>query len=344
MHRPRLIGWKDSNVYHVISRTAGQDYLFGPVEREVFGKMLVKVGAFCGVEVLTWCCLSNHFHLLVRINNSDADRLRIRLRGDSAAFLKHMAILYKGRELRELRDEMEQLLAGGHDVALAELADRYLSRIGDLSIFVKELKQRFSIWYNDHHQRIGTLWSARFRSVLVENSPRAVRTVACYIDLNPVRAGLVEDPKDYRWCGYGQALGGNVRARKGLRAVIDQQGRGGDAKKPVLSWRNAALEYRVVLFGKAVALRGNNICATRKGASAGAVAEVLLREGKLPLHELFRLRVRHLTAGTALGSAEFLQSLIEERPEQVSAKRSSAARPIRGLAVEDLHSLRDLRG
>jgi putative transposase len=42
--------------------------------------------------------------------------------------------------------------------------------------------------------------------VVVENSVNALKTVAAYIDLNPIRAGLVEDPKDYRFCGYGEAV------------------------------------------------------------------------------------------------------------------------------------------
>jgi len=43
--------------------------------------------------------------------------------------------------------------------------------------------------------------------VLVEDTAEAVSTVAMYIDLNPVRAGLVEDAKDYRFCGYAEAEG-----------------------------------------------------------------------------------------------------------------------------------------
>jgi len=39
--------------------------------------------------------------------------------------------------------------------------------------------------------------------VLVENSENAKAAVAAYIDLNPVRAKIVADPKDYRWGGYG---------------------------------------------------------------------------------------------------------------------------------------------
>jgi len=49
------------------------------------------------------------------------------------------------------------------------------------------------------------LWTERFKSVLVEDSIEAVGMLARYIDLNPVRAGLVEDPKDYRFCGCAVA-------------------------------------------------------------------------------------------------------------------------------------------
>ena len=74
-------------------------------------------------------------------------------------------------------------------------------------MFVKILKQRFSLRYNREHGRLGTLWEGPFRSVLVEPTRRALSVVGAYIDLNPVRAGIVEDPKDYRFSGYGEAVG-----------------------------------------------------------------------------------------------------------------------------------------
>jgi hypothetical protein len=91
--------------------------------------------------------------------------------------------------------------------------------MGDVSVFMKELKQRFSKWFNKERNRFGTLWAERFKSVLVEDQPGVVQTVAAYVDLNPVRAGLVKDPKDYRWCGYAEAVGGNETARRGLASV-----------------------------------------------------------------------------------------------------------------------------
>ena len=57
---------------------------------------------------------------------------------------------------------------------------------GDVSIFMKELKQRFSIQYNRTHGRFGTLWAERFRSVLIEGRPLALQTVAAYIDLTSI--------------------------------------------------------------------------------------------------------------------------------------------------------------
>ena len=71
---------------------------------------------------------------------------------------------------------------------------------------MKTVKQRFSIWFSKSHQRYGTLWADRFKSVLVEGSGNPLQTMAAYIDLNPVRAGIVDDPKDYRFCGYAEAV------------------------------------------------------------------------------------------------------------------------------------------
>ncbi|MCX6875776.1 MAG: hypothetical protein NTW21_18500 [Verrucomicrobia bacterium] len=52
---------------------------------------------------------------------------------------------------------------------------------------------RFSQWYNQTTGRKGILWEARFKSVLVEDGT-ASRAIAAYIDLNPVRAGMVAAP------------------------------------------------------------------------------------------------------------------------------------------------------
>ncbi|MBM3879201.1 MAG: hypothetical protein FJ387_05710, partial [Verrucomicrobia bacterium] len=108
----------------------------------------------------------------------------------------------------------------------ADIRERMLARMGDVSEFMKEFKQRFSKWYNIRHQRFGTLWAERFRSVLVEDQTGVLETVSAYIDLNAVRAGLVEDPKDYRHCGYAAAVAGDARARSGLLSMYSRASAG----------------------------------------------------------------------------------------------------------------------
>jgi hypothetical protein len=90
----------------------------------------------------------------------------------------------------------------------------------DLSEFMKSLLERFTKRFNRTHSRSGKLWEDRFKSVIV-GSGVAARRMAAYIDLNPVRAGMVKDPADYRWSSYGEAVGGgkkgnSKKAREGL--------------------------------------------------------------------------------------------------------------------------------
>ena len=68
-------------------------------------------------------------------------------------------------------------------------------------------------------KRTGGLWDERCRSVLVEEG-HAARVVAGYIDLNPVRAGMVGEAWEYRWSGWGEAAAGGGKAREGIAAVM----------------------------------------------------------------------------------------------------------------------------
>ena len=64
--RKRILGSKEeTNCYHVMSRTAGGEMLFDDVDKEAFGRIMRRLERFAGVEVLTFCMLDNHFHLLL---------------------------------------------------------------------------------------------------------------------------------------------------------------------------------------------------------------------------------------------------------------------------------------
>jgi putative transposase len=61
-------------------------------------------------------------------------------------------------------------------------------------------------YFNTRHQRSGTLWEGRYRSNLIE-SERYLLACMAYIDLNPVRAGIVDDPAHHPWSSYRHLIG-----------------------------------------------------------------------------------------------------------------------------------------
>ncbi|MGH7427895.1 MAG: REP-associated tyrosine transposase [Candidatus Methylomirabilaceae bacterium] len=80
-------------------------------------------------------------------------------------------------------------------------------RAGDLGRFMQSVGRRYVRYINDAYDRTGTLWEGRFKSAVVSRD-RYLITCSRYIELNPVRAGLVGHPRDYRWSSYyRRALG-----------------------------------------------------------------------------------------------------------------------------------------
>jgi putative transposase len=202
-YRGRLLVQGRSAVYHCVSRTAFKEFVFEDQEREAFTQILVKQAGFCGVELLAYCMMSNHFHVMVRVPE------KVPL-GD-AELLRRYGILYgKGHcPFSSPRPESLAAMLAANDEVSEYWRRRLQARMHDLNVFMRELKQRFGIWYNHRHENEGTLWGDRFGSVVVEDEPRALSVVAAYIDLNPVRAGMVKDPGEYRHSGYGRAMGGS---------------------------------------------------------------------------------------------------------------------------------------
>ncbi len=240
--RKRILGKGpfESYCYHVMSRTCGGEIWFDDVEREALRRIIWRMAEFSGIKIVTYCLMGNHFHLLAEVPHRRTWLERFDGPDGEAKLFQHLSILYSKTYLGLLRDELADLRQRGMAILADQKIDALKKRFCDLSLFVKEIKERFSRWFNKRRGRRGTLWMDRFKSVLVEGKGEALRTMAAYIDLNPVRAGLVKDPKDYRWCGYAEALGGSRRAQRGLCKALG---------KPVDGWKSAAAAeaYRCLL-------------------------------------------------------------------------------------------------
>ena len=72
---------------------------------------------------------------------------------------------------------------------------------GGVSKLMQSLGRRYVAYFNYQYKRSGTLWEGRFKSCLVQ-SERYLLECYRYIELNPVRANMVESPRDYKWSSY----------------------------------------------------------------------------------------------------------------------------------------------
>ncbi|NBB80870.1 MAG: hypothetical protein GVY36_15710 [Verrucomicrobia bacterium] len=308
-----------------MSRTAFQSLRFGNEEKEVFTRMLFQQAAFAGIDVLGYCVMGNHVHLLLRVPPvySLSDNALLERYRQYYGSQKIPRSTFSVRELKLILDE------GG--TKADEARERILARMGDLPAFMRELKQRFTIWYNHKHSNAGTIWAARYRSLLVEESAESLTRVAAYLDLNPVRANLVEDPKDYRWCGYAAALGGNRIMRFALAQLFGQE----------LDFDRALKSYRILLFGKGYSQKSGG--ALHSGSiSADKLEAVLKAGGQISPHELLRMRVRYFTDGMVLGSKAFLECVFLEHRGLFGLRRFSAGKALSGEAWGGLYAMRDL--
>jgi len=322
--------------YHVFSRVAGGEFLFGDAEKESFRHLLHRLLEFSGLEALTWCCLGNHFHILIKVPNGDEAR--------AAMSEDNLFTRMEGAFSRSFIREVKWRVSHARKQENHALADKIIrglkAQMFDLPKFMHMLKRRFSTWYNHQHGRRGTLWESRYGSVLVEDSDVALRTMACYIDLNPVRAKLVEDPKDYRWCGYAEAVAGEERARRAITEVVSTTG--------ACEWPEAHDAYRDWMFEQAPELVNEHGDVVRPGIRSEPIASTVAESGgSAPSHltrsQLLRCRVRYFTQGVAIGARPFIEGVFQLHRSRFGSRRKTGARPMRQGEWNGLCSLRDLR-
>ena len=366
MRRSRFLApWKDSGekpaIYHCISRVVDRQFFLGDTEREQFRIFMRMYENFSGIRVLSYCVMSNHVHLLLEVPPMPVGGL------SDEELLRRLRAIYSEERVREVALELKDARKKGLDAWAQGIHERFTYRMHDLSQYMKTVMQRMTQWFNGQRKRTGTLWESRFKSVIVECGA-AARTMAAYIDLNPVRAGMVKDPAEYRWSSYGEAVGGGAKgngkkAREGLvRACMGDVGVGFDAER----WREVSFMYRKAMglelerkAGRAKeyveGVRKKKLAVMvkksmqRTDQSGAEVAAARERENETVLAEMktaemLMHRVRYFSDGAVIGSKAFVNEVFVRARERFSEGRKDGARKVRGGAEGVLWSARELSG
>src|SRR6056297_1214524 len=175
---PRFLRKDRTTIYHVISRTALDGLPIEDADKDHLLDLIRKFSNLFFVDILGFSLMGNHIHLVCRVYPEDQ---------------------VTDKEVQEKYKEFygeDKFIFSSRDI------NYYKKRWTSLSEFVKDIKQEFTRYYNRKHGRKGYFWGDRFKSMIVEQGHTLVNLLA-YVDLNPIRAGIVKKPEDYRWCSLG---------------------------------------------------------------------------------------------------------------------------------------------
>lgn len=290
---PRIARLTDSTqptIYHLISRTALDGFPMGSVEKDYLVSLFKKFSKFYFTDVLGYCVMDNHFHLVVQMNpadNYEDEEVVARLRS------------YYGRDKKFYDDQI----------------DFFREKLSNISMFMKDIKQTFANFYNKRKKRRGFFWGGRFKSVIVEKGETLVNLLA-YVDLNPIRAGIVKRPEAYRWSSIGyhfQTQNKNNWLSTDFGFFDDKKGQ----KDLLIAYKSFIYELGVV---------------GEKGKIPKYIYDKEKNKGFKPLAtDYFAMKTRCFTESSIIGSKKFIEMNAVKFKNYFKSKNRKKPNPIGGL-------------
>ena len=223
MRKKRVV--QAGKCYHLVSRVAHRALFFDDDEKNRFVDLLMRVEFFSCVRVLAYCCMSNHIHVFIYLE--DAREL------SEEEILARVNALYRGGRLAEalgewkvLKDKEDKSVASfGGPVAgtdFRRLLAAYTRRMFHPSEFMKTLKQSMTMSFNSRRDHAGTIWEGRFYDKQSNPTTADMSAQAAYVDCNPAEAGICRNPAEYKWCSWAAAMAGDEHARGMYRFIYER--------------------------------------------------------------------------------------------------------------------------
>ena len=206
--------------HHLMSRIAHRVYFMTDEVRNDFLGMIRRSAEFCGIKLVAWCIMANHFHILAYL--PEPEQL------DEDEILRRYGVL-KGRErLSALRKRIDLLRCGKENckAKILEILEKIKSGMYDIGMFMKIVKQWLTQEYNRRYSHVGTLWESVYKDVLVKGTLTELAKRAGYIHLNPVRAAITPSFAEYPWSSYSALCRGDGTALAGMRIIYGEEASG----------------------------------------------------------------------------------------------------------------------
>lgn len=200
-----------------MSRIAHRVYFMTDDVKDEFMEMIRRAADFTGIQLVAWCIMTNHFHLLVYL--PEPNKL------DEVEILRRFGVLKGQARLTQLQNKLAALRRvkdGGEEEAQKEL-EKIFSSMYSIGVFMKIVKQWLSQEYNKQNSHVGTLWESVYTDIPVPANSKFLGNRAGYIHLNPIRAAIEYGFDEYKWSSLNALKHGDAVALAGMRKIYGEE-------------------------------------------------------------------------------------------------------------------------
>ena len=193
--RKALISVEDTPYYHCVSRCVRRAFLCGvdafsgqsyEHRRDWLETELLKLPQIFCIDVAAYAMMSNHYHVVLHIDDAKAKALSAR------AVIERWHLLFKGNLLSQ--KYLSGNLSPAEMDALNICIDEWRQRLCSISWFMRLLNEKIAREANKEDKCTGRFWEGRFKSQALLDE-KALAACMAYVDLNPIRANMARTPE-----------------------------------------------------------------------------------------------------------------------------------------------------
>jgi len=205
LSRSQKINLEKTTYYHCVTRCVRRAFLFGtdPLSnknydhrKEMIVERLKFLSKYFSIDICAYAIMSNHVHLVLHV---DIDKLK---NLTDKEVLELSKVLYPTAmsqlEYLILENKLPKKII---DIKIAELRER----LGSISWFMRSLNEYLARVFNKEDKCTGRFWEGRFKSQALLDE-RAILSAMAYVDLNPIRANMVDKIEDYEYTSIYERL------------------------------------------------------------------------------------------------------------------------------------------
>jgi REP element-mobilizing transposase RayT len=205
--RCNQISLEATSTYHCISRCVRRQFLCGrdrltgqdfSHRRDWIRQRIFELQSIFAIDICAYTVMSNHVHLVLRIDQQRA------LDWDAREVGRRWTELFGGSPLVRSFVAGERLSEAQLAAVELRIAE-YRGRLHDISWFMRCLNEPIARWANAEDNVTGRFWEGRFKSQALLDEAAVIAAMA-YVDLNPVRAGMAETPEDSDYTSIQQRI------------------------------------------------------------------------------------------------------------------------------------------